>query len=1144
MKKILLALGSFTFWAGFLCAAPPLELLPAGSEGRVLVPADGSLGLDWTTPAFDDLAWTYVIPPVGFDTPPPPVTSYADSYADFSGTQGQRNWFYGYWNKTADPDGSFQTWDFTPFPREAGNNTPGPDNFWDGTKWMFQPFPPWTQIWADGGHPNGAATTAGVTHYVIRRWLSSQAGPVYLVGTLTHTDTSPTGCGDGVDLHIYVDGAEVYSAAVYSNTVSFAVNASVQTGSVVDFAIGPGAAQNEWCDGHSFRVKILPNAIADSVADWSTTGQQGFNGWSYGYYDRTADADGTYQTTDFTLFPHDGAGFSATDFWDGGSWNWFAGDPPWTTITQYEWHPNGANSGNEQWPIRRWVSSYTGKVFISGVLGKPNYCGDVRGHIFLDGAEIMNRYAGGLTMAYAVVADVIPGSVLDFALDPNGGDACDMTTWTATIQPAADGTTLIADSIVDFSGAQGFNNWQYGYYNLTADPDGTYQASDFSTAPPWFFDGGAWRFDPANPPWSTIGEQTWHPNGVNSAPNQEQWPIRRWTSPVSGPLSVCYHFAKENGGGGGGTTLQVFQNGALKDTLTLSGTDRTGATRIVDLVVAAGDSIDFALEPLGADGGRDDGADGSCFNAFIFNNTVNATAQCALVADSMADWSGSGAQGNNGWLYGYYNKTGDGDGIYQAADFNNTDPNWWWTGGSWDLGATGDPNANPPWNTIGQVFWHPNSFNNGGEYWSVRRWVSNIGGNLRVESFLAKAPGNTGGNGVSGLVFHNGVLKGALTIAGDDTIGRTGSVMLTGVAEGDTIDYALSPTGAHGTTDDGADGSVGWARIYFCSSPGDLLQPPGLAAQMKGVNTSVYVRQSFGVPNLGCVDKLMLGMNYKDGFVAYLNGVEVARRNGPRQLVGAHPASSVTGWSPNGVQGNNGWYYGYYNRTADAIPGYAPEDFAVFPHDLAEPYGAGNYWNGGGWRWPSATAPWDTVGQTDWHPNGDNSGPIHYVIRRWVSSVEGDVVVNLKLRKTNLRPTAAMASPGTCSIMELSSSVGPLRLKMGPGFNVQVPVTGVRVGDTLDFALDPFGTDSSYNDGCDGSDGSMDVRQEYAPLAPAWNSRGQRTSDPGPGPGGGDHRHLRFQGPAGSSLQRAGRPGLVRLPGGTAVLPLRPGSGG
>ncbi len=49
--------------------------------------------------------------------------------------------------------------------------------------------------------------------------------------------------------------------------------------------------------------------------------------------------------------------------------------------------------------------------------------------------------------------------------------------------------------------------------------------------------------------------------------------------------------------------------------------------------------------------------------------------------------------------------------------------------------------------------------------------------------------------------------------------------------------------------------------------------------EMLGRNASAYLRMPFGAENPGNLDTLTLKMKYDDGFVAYLNGTEVARRN-------------------------------------------------------------------------------------------------------------------------------------------------------------------------------------------------------------------------------------------------------------------------
>jgi len=52
-------------------------------------------------------------------------------------------------------------------------------------------------------------------------------------------------------------------------------------------------------------------------------------------------------------------------------------------------------------------------------------------------------------------------------------------------------------------------------------------------------------------------------------------------------------------------------------------------------------------------------------------------------------------------------------------------------------------------------------------------------------------------------------------------------------------------------------------------------------AEMKGVNGSMYVRLPFELTDPGQIESLTLRMKYDDGYVAYLNGQEIASRNAP-----------------------------------------------------------------------------------------------------------------------------------------------------------------------------------------------------------------------------------------------------------------------
>ena len=132
--------------------------------------------------------------------------------------------------------------------------------------------------------------------------------------------------------------------------------------------------------------------IADSMAEWSTSGTQGQNGWSNGYYNLTRDGDRSYDTDDFIPF-------SRAQHWTGSRWDLLAASAgPWTEIGRESTHPNGTNStpGEEHWTVRRWVSDHSGNVAITWHMRKTNLNGNgVGGQLFIDGAKVDSATIGG-----------------------------------------------------------------------------------------------------------------------------------------------------------------------------------------------------------------------------------------------------------------------------------------------------------------------------------------------------------------------------------------------------------------------------------------------------------------------------------------------------------------------------------------------------------------------------------------------------------------------------------------------------------------------------------------------------------------------------------------------------------------------------
>ena len=1050
-------------------------LVDQGAAAKVNVPTDGSLGTSWTTTGFADTTWQDTNIGVGYDVEQPPLESarlWADSVTEFSGNQGQNNWFYGYWNKTTDTDKVYTPAEATLFLRDGTNTVTG-TNQWDGGTWDVNPSgAPWSQLAATGGHPNGANN--GAEHWVMRRYVSEFTGEAHIVGNVFHSGA----CGDGDAVRIFVDGRQIYYRPFFGTTVEFSVNATVQLGSKVDFFIDPGEAANDGCDSFSSTFKVYSGALADSVADWTTSGAQGARGWTYGYYRKSTDTDGIYQPADFTSFLRNGtAVVGVANSWDGTQFVLSTTTAPLTALNANGGRPQV--TGATDWPIRRWTSTFTGRVRIAGVVGHPGTAGSdgITGRLLVNGTQIYSKTVNNYSEGYTVFADVVPGTLVDFAIDPGTTDTADETAvFTGVISPTNSGATIVADSITGWAGgAQGTNGWNYGYYNKSADGNAVYDAADFNSTDANWTLSGVWVLGPGNPPWTELGQVGAHPNGAADGSTQH-WAVRRWTSTVAGSLSVDVHVAKSNGAGNG-VTLKVFHNGTEKESFAIAGTDKIGAVRCVALQsVAVGDKIDIALTPVGPAGAQDDGADGSNFSARIIRNTSSPNTTLALLADSIADWSTAGVQGYKGWTYGYYNKTTDGDGIYQAnnltpfpRDSGGYSATNFWNGSGYDWYA-----GNPPWTELGQYAVHPNGTNNAQEHWVVRRWTSTVTGAVSVSYKVQKTNGFGGGVGIR--AFHNNLEKDSVMIAGGDTAGTTRTFVIPSIGIGDTIDVCLTPVGLGGT-DDGSDGSAFSVNISKLTQLSDGISSTGqIQSIMRDINSSAYVRVPFTLATLPTLDSMKLKIRYDDGFVAYLNGSEIARRNAPMTQTGGLLANSVTEHS--GVQGQANWFYGYYPKGADLD--------GIYNHDTDFITNDPNWtFSGGTWLLGPGDPPWTFLNSTGGHPNGTNSGIYQLAMKRWTAEVTGSMSVHIRL-----------AHPGGCSsgttarlyLNGVSVWSQAVNSNDATGYWGEVFLPDVKVGDHLDLGLDSVGIDGDPVDSCDGTTFYMSIDQAPA-SGLAWNSK-------------------------------------------------------
>ncbi len=263
---------------------------------------------------------------------------------------------------------------------------------------------------------------------------------------------------------------------------------------------------------------------------------------------------------------------------------------------------------------------------------------------------------------------------------------------------------------------------------------------------------------------------------------------------------------------------------------------------------------------------------------------------------------------------------------------------------------------------------------------------------------------------------------------------------------------------------------VGFERIQEGMEIFRPLIATDIGARMSNENATAFIRLPFVVEDPTKLSGLRLRVRYDDGFVAYIDGVMAAQANAP---IGGVVADSQAEFS--GVQGQAGWYYGYYNKTLDTVAGYQAADFIQF---------SANYWISGIWDWPAGNPPWTAVDATGGHPNGSNNGNVHWAIRRWVSDVTGTVVAHIRLAKSN--PNCGNGTTGRILVNGVQQYAQSIAAANSTGLTADVTLTNVMAGDPVDFVIDSVGTTASDEDSCDGT--IFTVQLEYIVPALAWNS--------------------------------------------------------
>jgi xylan 1,4-beta-xylosidase len=180
---------------------------------------------------------------------------------------------------------------------------------------------------------------------------------------------------------------------------------------------------------------VRADILADSSADFS--GVQGGKNWYYGYFP----AGDVYS---FTQLPY----FNSSQ----NEWMHTTCCPPWTVVGSYSvMHPNGTDSGAEEWAVREWISTFNGPATISGKIYKADTnpaSPGVFGKVYVNHVLLWNQFIGGtdgVGVTYSLPVTLAAGDVIDFALAPNGADYSDSTIFAGTI------TSVYSPVSVDFA---------------------------------------------------------------------------------------------------------------------------------------------------------------------------------------------------------------------------------------------------------------------------------------------------------------------------------------------------------------------------------------------------------------------------------------------------------------------------------------------------------------------------------------------------------------------------------------------------------------------------------------------------------------------------------------------------------------------
>lgn len=221
---------------------------------------------------------------------------------------------------------------------------------------------------------------------------------------------------------------------------------------------------------------------------------------------------------------------------------------------------------------------------------------------------------------------------------------------------------------------------------------------------------------------------------------------------------------------------------------------------------------------------------------FVALSFVASAAHAAPIANSIAEFSS--VQGQDNWFYGYFDQGATGATPYTSAAFAMFDTFGVVTPATWGAsdGAVGAQNND--YLGLGSATGHPTGLAppdaQDTVIWAVRRYVSEIAGDIAIEIDLHKENLNPNGGGVTGRLFVDGVEVYNQYVAATDAAGFQ-TILVQNVAINSLIDFAVDPLGvainSDGIYSARGDGSVFSAVI----SPYVVPIPPAFVLMLGGL---------------------------------------------------------------------------------------------------------------------------------------------------------------------------------------------------------------------------------------------------------------------------------------------------------------------